>query len=232
MRVGSFNVNGKLPSQDLSPWLQPSPESSWISPLKPLSPLEFSSSLLSDGEISICEFFGILSITFGKKADKAPDIPAMFGTKSLVDTQNVDPDIFVLGFQEVDLSTEALLYAVSSAKEEMWMTAITAALGEKGVLYEKVELVYIAIPATLLSLSAFQLASTQLVGMLLIVVVKKALCSCFTDVRFCDAGAGIMGFMVTFRSLLRGHCLTIHRATKVPLPLDCSFLHVHLQDLR
>jgi len=66
--------------------------------------------------------------------------------------QNIEPDIFVLGFQEIDLSTEALLYAASSTKEEVWMTAITAALGEKGVLYEKVELVCISTPATLLSL--------------------------------------------------------------------------------
>lgn len=194
VRVGSFNVNGKLPSQDLSPWLQPSPESSWISPLKPLSPLEFSSSLLSD-------------------ADKAPDIPAMFGTKSLVDTQNVDPDIFVLGFQEVDLSTEALLYAVSSAKEEMWMTAITAALGEKGVLYEK-------------------LASTQLVGMLLIVVVKKALCSCFTDVRFCDAGAGIMGFMgnkgATAVRLQFSPCTSAGSAIAPTRPIVLTFVNSHL----
>lgn len=66
------------------------------------------------------------------------NVSAVASAKSLVDTQNIDPDIFVLGFQEVDLSTEALLYAANSAKEDMWMAAITAALGEKGVLYEKV----------------------------------------------------------------------------------------------
>ena len=32
--------------------------------------------------------------------------------------------------------------------------------------------------------------------MLLIVIVKKVLVPCFTDVRSCDAGSGIMGFMV------------------------------------
>ncbi|KAL4071719.1 DNase I-like protein [Scleroderma citrinum] len=157
LRVGSFNVNGKIPSQDLSPWIRAaSGQTSWISPLKPLSPLDLYPSLLPE-------------------ADEELDISAS-SLKNLVDMRDIDPDIFVLGFQEIDLSTEALLYATSSAKEEMWLTAIIAALGEKGVLYEK-------------------LASTQLVGMLLIVVVKKVLYSCFTDVRLCDAGAGIMGFM-------------------------------------
>jgi len=59
VRVGSFNVNGKLPSQDLSPWLQPSSELSWISPLKPLSPLELSSS--PEGEITLANSLTHLS---------------------------------------------------------------------------------------------------------------------------------------------------------------------------
>lgn len=33
--------------------------------------------------------------------------------------------------------------------------------------------------------------------MLLIVIVKKAIVPCFTDIRTCDAGSGIMGFMVS-----------------------------------
>lgn len=38
--------------------------------------------------------------------------------------------------------------------------------------------------------------------MLLIVIVKKALVPCFTDVRSCDAGSGIMGFMVANHNFL------------------------------
>ena len=49
-----------------------------------------------------------------------------------------EPDILVLGFQELDTSTEALLYATTTLKEDAWLTAIFAALGEKRVLYEKV----------------------------------------------------------------------------------------------
>lgn len=48
------------------------------------------------------------------------------------------PDIFALGFQELDLSTEALLYSTSSTREDAWCVAAFAALGEKGPLYEKV----------------------------------------------------------------------------------------------
>lgn len=49
-----------------------------------------------------------------------------------------DPDLFVLAFQELDLSTEALLYSSSTTREDAWCYAIFAALGEKGVKYEKV----------------------------------------------------------------------------------------------
>jgi phosphatidylinositol-bisphosphatase len=48
------------------------------------------------------------------------------------------PDMLVLGFQELDLSTEALLYSMSTAREDAWSVAIFAALGEKAILYEKV----------------------------------------------------------------------------------------------
>ena len=49
-----------------------------------------------------------------------------------------DPDLLVLGFQELDLSTEALLYSTKTVREDAWCTAVFAGLGEKAVLYEKV----------------------------------------------------------------------------------------------
>jgi phosphatidylinositol-bisphosphatase len=49
-----------------------------------------------------------------------------------------DPDMLVLGFQELDLSTEALLYSTGTTREDAWSMAVFAGLGEKGVLYEKV----------------------------------------------------------------------------------------------
>ncbi|KAI9567754.1 DNase I-like protein [Boletus coccyginus] len=158
IRLGTFNVNGKAPSQDLYPWLRGSESESqvktgWISPLK-LSPLEVVSL-----DPLYQELLGNNSLT---SSTQSPS----FG----------DPDLLVLGFQELDLSTEALLYTTTTLKEDEWLTAIFAGLGEKRVLYEK-------------------LTSRQLVGMLLIVIVKKALVPSFTDVRSCDAGSGIMGFM-------------------------------------
>ncbi|KAH0831235.1 DNase I-like protein [Lanmaoa asiatica] len=157
IRLGTFNVNGKAPSQDLYPWLRSAESKSqakagWISPLK-LSPFEISSDPLHR------ELHENNSLTVTTDMQQ-------FG----------DPDMLVLGFQELDLSAEALLYTTSTLKEDEWLTAIFAGLGEKRVLYEK-------------------LISRQLVGMLLVVIVKKALVPCFTDVRSCDAGSGIMRFM-------------------------------------
>lgn len=54
------------------------------------------------------------------------------------DAKVSDPDLLVLGFQELDLSTEALLYATSTVREDAWVEAILAGLGERGILYEKV----------------------------------------------------------------------------------------------
>jgi hypothetical protein len=60
------------------------------------------------------------------------------------DTKGVDPDpypdILVVGFQELDLSTEALLYSANTTREDAWCLAVFAALGEKTVLYEKVQI--------------------------------------------------------------------------------------------
>lgn len=49
-----------------------------------------------------------------------------------------DPDVFVLGFQELDLSTEALIYSLGTAREDAWVRATFASLGEKAEKYEKV----------------------------------------------------------------------------------------------
>ncbi len=61
-------------------------------------------------------------------SDAPPDVPE----------DPSDPDMLVLGFQELDLSTEALLYSTKTAREQAWCMAAFAGLGEKAVLYEKV----------------------------------------------------------------------------------------------
>ncbi|KAG1867495.1 Endonuclease/exonuclease/phosphatase [Suillus tomentosus] len=164
IRTGTFNVNGKMPSQDLSPWLRPTKRNSeisgWISPLKAISPLDI---LPNPVDEHMTTSLGASSATLAHA--------------SLNDDAKVsDPDLLVLGFQELDLSTEALLYATSTVREDAWVEAILAGLGERGILYEK-------------------LASKQLVGMLIVAIAKKSRLSCFSDIRFSTAGAGIMGIM-------------------------------------
>jgi phosphatidylinositol-bisphosphatase len=68
-----------------------------------------------------------------------PDVPtiAVSEKSSFVDSE-VEPDVLVLGFEELDLSTEALLYSTSTVREDAWTGAILAALGEKAEMYEKV----------------------------------------------------------------------------------------------
>ena len=49
-----------------------------------------------------------------------------------------EPDILIFGFEEVDLSTGALLYSVSTALEEAWTQTILTSLGQHAHSYVKV----------------------------------------------------------------------------------------------
>ena len=49
-----------------------------------------------------------------------------------------DPDVIVVGFQELDLSAGALLYSTETLRENAWTSAVFAGLGEKRELYDKV----------------------------------------------------------------------------------------------
>lgn len=49
-----------------------------------------------------------------------------------------DPDILFFGFQELDLSTGALIYSTSTLLETAWTSSIFSALGEKAGNYVKV----------------------------------------------------------------------------------------------
>ena len=65
-------------------------------------------------------------------------VPPPTATRMDIREDAGDADVIVLGFQELDLSTEALLYSTSTAREDAWCEAVFAGLGEKAVLYEKV----------------------------------------------------------------------------------------------
>ena len=54
------------------------------------------------------------------------------------DETSGEPDMLVVGFQELDLSAGALLYSTEALREEAWTSAVFAGLGEKRELYDKV----------------------------------------------------------------------------------------------
>ncbi|PPQ69978.1 hypothetical protein CVT25_001530 [Psilocybe cyanescens] len=197
LRLGTFNVNGKMPSQDLSAWIQGNSSTKTrpdkfevdvtggggiapsLPPLKTVSPI-------SMGDAGMNPFNWVS----GNATTSQPNLTSTSTSTSIdsdgndvpipaslpVDPSDPDPDLFVLGFQELDLSTEALIYSTGTMREDAWCNAVFASLGEKGEKYEK-------------------LTSKQLVGMLIVVIVKKTLTSCFGGVRTAMSGAGILGIM-------------------------------------
>ncbi|KAI9290691.1 DNase I-like protein [Neoconidiobolus thromboides FSU 785] len=93
----------------------------------------------------------------------------------LFNDSEIEPDLYVLGFQELDLSAEAFLMH-DSLREEEWCTAVTEGLGEIKDRYTK-------------------LISKQLVGIFLVIFIKNELFSSVSDISLDSAGVGIMGMM-------------------------------------
>ena len=120
LRIGTFNVNGKMPTQDLSSWVQGTTASTSDAPKDTAS-----SPRIENRSPSSSRFpqFTLNSTT---------------SSFSNAERTSVGPDVIILGFQELDLSTEALIYSTGTAREDAWYLAVFAALGEKAAQYEKV----------------------------------------------------------------------------------------------
>ncbi|RIA92638.1 Endonuclease/exonuclease/phosphatase [Glomus cerebriforme] len=86
-----------------------------------------------------------------------------------------DIDVYAIGFQELDLSVEAFI-VYDNARELKWTDAVLQALGDKAGNYWKI-------------------MSKQLVGILLIVLVKKVHAPYIKEIRADSAGIGLMGMM-------------------------------------
>ena len=83
----------------------------------------------------------------GQSSSKDPtdDIPqkptsSRIYSQPSVKNDDFEPDLLVLGFEELDLSAGALVVGSSTAREDAWTKAALAGLGDRGEDYVKVSL--------------------------------------------------------------------------------------------
>ncbi|KAF7986043.1 hypothetical protein HWV62_41408 [Athelia sp. TMB] len=178
IRVGTFNVNGKMPSQDLAPWIlgpqifSPQPEKNPRPSLLRRSEADEMLHECDAGFLPPLRRLSSFSIDdINPNSNKSNPME-----QKLDPEKEATPDILVLGFQEVDLSTEALLYSTSTLREDAWCNGVLAGLGAVRGDYVK-------------------LASKQLVGMLVLLIVKMSIVPYIGEIKLTTAGSGIMGMM-------------------------------------
>ncbi|XP_077297581.1 type II inositol 1,4,5-trisphosphate 5-phosphatase-like [Arctopsyche grandis] len=100
--------------------------------------------------------------------------PPTASLKTWLTVDSSPPDIYAVGFQELDLSKEALLFDFT-IRENEWLDAVNAGLDTR-TKYHKVELV-------------------RLVGMMLIIYAQRQHMEHIKNVAYDTVGTGIMGKM-------------------------------------
>ncbi|KAL7419973.1 hypothetical protein Q5752_004936 [Cryptotrichosporon argae] len=96
------------------------------------------------------------------------------GTKELAPLVG-DDDVLVLGLQEADLRSSAMLVSQGSERADAWEKAMLDALGERSGEYEKI-------------------AAVQYVGVLMVVLVRSALREHISRIDTASRGIGLLGF--------------------------------------
>lgn len=124
-----------------------------------------------EDEFTHKEMLKVFCGTWNVNGQSPPHGPSL---RKWLDHNHECPDIFAIGFQELDLSNQAYIFS-DSAKETEWLNAVRKSLPSKA-LYKKVNLI-------------------RLVGMMLIVYIKEKYAH---KVHFIDSdyvATGIMGVM-------------------------------------
>jgi inositol polyphosphate 5-phosphatase INPP5B/F len=137
IRIGTFNVNGKLPSDDLDliswvtgrPTISASDLSKALPPLPDISPFTVPAidPLAAHGDIAPP---ASTIVPLAEPANIPLPTSPSFASDSV--TNDGVPDILVFGFQELDLSTAALIYATQTSREDAWARAIMSSLKDVG----------------------------------------------------------------------------------------------------
>lgn len=100
------------------------------------------------------------------------------------DLENGPPDMYAIGFQELDLSKEAYVFT-ESAREEEWISACSRSLsdhyGQPGLQEDYIQLKFV-----------------RLIGMVLIVYLRKEHEGYVSNIAVKTVGTGLLGTMVSF----------------------------------
>ena len=211
MRLGTFNVNGKMPSQDLSAWVQtsvnttsrsqPNIVSSALPPAKNRSPLDLGKGFQNPFtrreslqnccymELTALSSFWPIQVRSWSKYISARG--AYIAGRSHRPGRSRLAGLRISGARPLHWGVD--LFDWNCARRRVVPCHLCSSRREGSKIREGHPLHWFY-PQTILKI--FQLVSRQLVGMLIVIIAKKCLKDCFGNIRSSAAGAGILGVMV------------------------------------